>query len=89
MCPTPFVSYFKKRDCKIKNSGQNHCVRIVGWSQQNGVRYWLAANSHGRKFGKNGWFKIEMGHNLKQIEESMSFINPDLQALPEWVKKSG
>jgi hypothetical protein len=49
----------------------------------------LAANSHGRKFGKNGWFKIEMGHNLKQIEESMSFINPDLQALPEWVKKNG
>lgn len=49
----------------------NHAVKIIGWGTENGVPYWLAANSWGSKWGLNGFFKILRGSNHCSIEENV------------------
>jgi len=34
-------------------------VKIVGWGQESGVNYWIAANSWGNTWGEEGYFRIE------------------------------
>jgi cathepsin B len=38
-----------------------HAVKIVGWGQENGVNYWICANSWGTSWGMDGFFNIEWG----------------------------
>lgn len=35
-----------------------HAVKVLGWGSENGVDYWLAANSWGPEWGENGYFRI-------------------------------
>ncbi|CAH2980244.1 unnamed protein product [Chilo suppressalis] len=42
-------------------SGQKlglHSVKIIGWGEERGIKYWLAANSFNTDWGDNGFFKI-------------------------------
>jgi cathepsin B len=36
-----------------------HCVKIVGWGNENNTNYWYIANSWGADWGLDGYFKIE------------------------------
>ena len=38
-----------------------HAVKIIGWGEDNGVQYWIAANSWSTSWGENGHFKIKIG----------------------------
>ena len=38
-----------------------HAVKMLGWGNENGVDYWLCANSWTTNWGENGYFKIKMG----------------------------
>ena len=35
-----------------------HAVKIVGWGQENGINYWIVANSWGPEWGENGLMRI-------------------------------
>jgi cathepsin B len=39
-----------------------HAVRIVGWGTDGTTEYWVVANSWGRYWGENGFFRIAMNH---------------------------
>lgn len=54
-----------------------HAVKAIGWGVENGVKYWLIANSWNERWGDNGYFKIIRGKNDVGIEDSCSSALPD------------
>eukprot|EP01127_Copromyxa_protea_P003660 TRINITY_DN1345_c0_g1_i2.p1 TRINITY_DN1345_c0_g1~~TRINITY_DN1345_c0_g1_i2.p1 ORF type:complete len:183 (-),score=41.95 TRINITY_DN1345_c0_g1_i2:75-623(-) len=46
-----------------------HAVRFVGWGVENGVKYWLVANSWNVHWGDGGFFKIVRGVDECGIED--------------------
>lgn len=49
-----------------------HAVKILGWGAENGVAYWLAANSWNSDWGDQGYFKILRGNNECGIEDDIN-----------------
>ncbi|XP_049880049.1 tubulointerstitial nephritis antigen-like [Pectinophora gossypiella] len=45
-----------------------HSVRIVGWGEERGDKYWIVANSWGEQWGEDGYFRIAKGSNESGIE---------------------
>ena len=38
-----------------------HAIKILGWGHEDGMDYWLCANSWGTSWGLDGFFKIKQG----------------------------
>ena len=51
-------------------------VRIVGWGQDGGVRFWRVANSWGTEWGEEGFFRIARGNNECLVEEFVLGVWP-------------
>ena len=47
-----------------------HAVRLIGYGEENGVKYWLVANSWGTAWGELGFFWIRRGTNEVSIESN-------------------
>jgi cathepsin B len=45
-----------------------HAIKMLGWGKQNGVPYWICANSWGTNWGMKGYFLIKRGVNEVGIE---------------------
>ncbi|GMF38363.1 unnamed protein product [Phytophthora fragariaefolia] len=56
----------------------DHDVEIVGWGEEDGVKYWHVRNSWGTYWGMNGFFKIVRGKNNLGIEADCAFMEPDI-----------
>ena len=67
---------YKETDCNIKGSlgAINHAVVFVGWGTENGTDYWIVRNSLGSDWGEKGYFRIQRGINLCQIEYWGSWV---------------
>lgn len=48
-----------------------HAIRVLGWGVEQGVPYWLAANSWNTDWGDQGYFKILRGKNECGIESGV------------------
>lgn len=48
-----------------------HAIKIIGFGTENGVKYWLVANSWNSDWGMGGFFKIRRGTNECQIEDAL------------------
>lgn len=46
----------------------DHAIRLLGWGQDDGIDYWLCANTWGTSWGMRGMFKIRRGSNECGIE---------------------
>lgn len=56
-----------------------HAIKIIGWGvTDEGVKYWLIANSWGNGWGENGYFRMLRGENECGIEESAATGMPKL-----------
>ena len=54
----------------------SHEIRILGWGVENGVKYWLCANSWNKYWGENGYFRILRGENECEIEAMITAASP-------------
>jgi cathepsin B len=48
-----------------------HAIKILGWGTENGIDYWLVANSWNEDWGDNGFFKIRRGTDECGIESGV------------------
>ncbi len=46
----------------------DHDVEVVGWGEENGVKFWHIRNSWGTFWGDMGFFKLERGKDALFIE---------------------
>ncbi|TDH65846.1 hypothetical protein CCR75_001356 [Bremia lactucae] len=56
----------------------DHDVEVVGWGEEDGVKYWHVRNSWGTYWGMNGFFKIVRGTNNLGIETDCAYMEPDI-----------
>ena len=59
-----------------------HAVRLLGWGEENGFPYWLAANSWNYDWGDAGTFKILRGSDHLGIEGWITAGMPKLDNDP-------
>lgn len=70
----------KKEIYKWNGEGEKiggHAVCIVGWGEENGVKFWWVRNSWGPEWGINGFFKFLRGENHLHIEANCVAGMPD------------
>jgi len=53
-----------------------HAVKMVGWGEEDGVKYWICSNSWGTFWGDRGYFKIKM--NSCEIDRRVFGCTPKL-----------
>lgn len=51
-----------------------HSVRVIGFGKEDGVNYWICANSWGTEWGEKGFFRIRKGVNESNFERYWSFV---------------
>ncbi|XP_026750376.2 uncharacterized peptidase C1-like protein F26E4.3 isoform X1 [Galleria mellonella] len=82
---TVYQDFFHYRDGVYRHTryGDNqlqglHSVRIVGWGENRGDKYWIVANSWGREWGIDGYFHIARGENESGIESFVVTVLSDV-----------
>ncbi|KAK7585893.1 hypothetical protein V9T40_000072 [Parthenolecanium corni] len=56
-----------------------HAARLIGWGEENGIKYWQIANSWGTTWGENGFFRMIRGINACRCESRAFSVMPDLK----------
>ena len=59
------------------DSISGHAIVIVGWGEENNIKYWIIRNSWGVQWGNEGYFKKIRGTNNCKIEENVIAGIPD------------
>lgn len=59
------VSLFDKN---LSWSSVDHSILIVGYGEEDGVKFWIGMNTWGEKWGEDGYFRILRGENECNIE---------------------
>jgi C1A family cysteine protease len=55
-------------DQHISWSSVDHSILLVGYGEENGIKYWIGMNTWGKKWGENGFFRLLRGENDCNME---------------------
>ena len=61
----------------------HHAVRIVGWGEEAGVRYWRLANTWGEAWGEGGLFRIGQRSLIFDHDHNTSFCSERNESLSD------
>lgn len=77
-----FISSYDGKSIYVPKQNQErlggHAVKVVGWGTDQGIKYWLCQNSWSTAWGDKGFFKIERGNPLLQMETNHMGVAPQL-----------
>ena len=45
-----------------------HSITIVGYGEENGIKFWIGKNTWGDNWGEDGYFRVLRGENEVSIE---------------------
>ena len=65
-----YESGIYQHDDSVKGYITNHDIKIIGYGEENGVKYWIVSNSWNDSWGEKGFFRILRGVNNIGIETS-------------------
>ena len=57
----------------------SHSTIIVGYGEENGVKYWICRNTWGNDWAENGYFRVVRGENAMCVESMPEFMNIDYE----------
>jgi cathepsin B len=69
-------SIYKPKPNAVRLGG--HAVKVLGWGTENGIKYWICQNSWSSKWGDKGFFKIERGNSMLNMETNHLGLAPEL-----------
>jgi len=52
-----------------------HSITLVGYGEENGIKYWIGMNTWGENWGEGGFFRILRGTNESEVETMGDFMN--------------
>ena len=55
---------------------------MIGWGTEDGMDYWLCANSWGEKWGMKGYFKLDQNDQYSQMNVGVACL-PNLSTESE------
>lgn len=55
-------------DKNLSWSSVDHSILLVGYGEENGIKYWIGMNTWGTQWGEGGYFRILRGENECNIE---------------------
>ncbi len=69
---------------KDEKSAGGHAIRIVGWGEEDNVKFWWIANSWGTDWGMNGYFRMKQSIPECQLEDNMLAVKPQFPGMTLW-----
>lgn len=73
------LNYKSLLDDNVEFGKVEHSITIVGYGEENGVKYWICMNSWGGDWGEKGFFKVLRGENEINIETMGDFLNIEIE----------
>jgi cathepsin C len=74
------VSTSSLRELSIEWEEVTHSVLLVGWGEENGVKFWKCLNSWGKQWGEDGFFRVIRGVDDFHIESMAEAATPFIKS---------